>query len=66
MKHEHNANKHKVHQMSARYPWLDFHYADPEANFDRSLVHGVTARLFTVKDPKFCVALDTTGGGRVS
>lgn len=51
--------------MSGRYPWLDFKYRDPEPGFDRSKVHGPAATLFTVKDERFCVALDTAGGGKV-
>ena len=51
--------------MSARYPWLDFQYSDPDPNFDRSQVHGVAAKLFSIKDPKFAVALDPAGGGKV-
>ena len=52
--------------MHAKYPWLDFKYHDPEPNFDRSQVYGVAARLFRVKDPKFCVALDVVAGGKVN
>ena len=51
--------------MSGRFQWLNFEYADPEKNFDRSQVKGVAARLITVKDPKFYQALDTAGGGKV-
>ena len=51
--------------MNARYQWLNFQYSDPEPNFDRSKVLGVVAKLFTVKDPKFYVALDTIAGGKV-
>lgn len=66
LKHEVNAHKNQVHTMTARYPWLDFQFHDPEPNFDRSVVKGVAAKLFTVKDPKFCVALDTAGGGKLT
>ena len=52
--------------MGARYPWLDFQYSDPEPGFDRSQVYGVAAKLFTMKDIKFAVALDTAGGGKVN
>jgi structural maintenance of chromosome 2 len=52
--------------LNARYPNLDFQYADPEPNFDRSKVLGVAAKLFTVKDPKFLVALDAVAGGNVN
>lgn len=56
----------QVNGMNASFPWLDFQYADPEPNFDRSKVLGVAAKLFTVKDHSFCVALDTVAGGKVS
>ena len=52
--------------MSSKCHWLDFKYSDPEPNFDRSQVHGVVAKLITVKNPKFAVALDTVGGGKVN
>ena len=38
VKHETNALKTQVDTMGAKYPWLDFRYADPEPNFDRSQV----------------------------
>ena len=49
-----------------KYLWLDFQYSDPEPGFDRSQVYGVAAKLFTMKDIKFAVALDTAGGGKVN
>lgn len=66
LKHEVNSLKQQVLHMGTKYPWLDFQYSDPEPRFDRRKVHGVAAKLFTVKDPKFCVALDTAGGGKVT
>ena len=60
-----NALEKKVYDMSARYQWLNFTYSDPERNFNRSQVRGVAAVLFKVKDPKFSIALDTAGGGKV-
>lgn len=66
LKHEANAYKTQVDTMGARYPWLDFQYQDPEPGFDRSQVYGVAAKLFKIKDPRFAVALDTAGGGKVS
>jgi len=66
VKHETNALKTQVDTMGAKYPWLDFRYADPEPNFDRSQVHGVAAKLFKIRDMKFAVALDTAGGGKVT
>lgn len=41
----------------------DFNYRDPEPNFDRRRVKGLVCRLFRVKDPKFCMALETCAGG---
>ncbi|QQP49642.1 Structural maintenance of chromosomes protein [Caligus rogercresseyi] len=51
--------------MAARFSWLEFKYRDPEPNFDRSVVRGVSANLFDVKDPSFCAALDVVAGGKV-
>ncbi len=51
--------------MSARYPWLNFQYAEPEPGFDHSQVKGVVGTLFDVKDPKYFQALDTACGGKV-
>ena len=51
--------------MKAKFPHLDFQYSDPERNFDRSKVKGVSAKLIKVKDPKYNVAIDTAGGGKV-
>lgn len=41
----------------------DFNYRNPEPNFDRRRVYGLVCRLFRVKDPKFCTALETCAGG---
>lgn len=66
LRHEVQAVRHQVDNLHAQYPNLDFQYNDPEPNFDRSKVLGVVAKLFTVKDPKFMVAIDAIAGGRVS
>ena len=66
LKHDYNATKSHVNNISAKTPWLNFQFSDPEPNFDRSLVHGVAAKLFKIRDHKFTVALDTAGGGKVS
>lgn len=42
-----------------------FNYRDPEPNFDRRKVKGLVCRLFNVKDPTYCMALETVGGGKV-
>ncbi len=65
LRHEAQAARRKVDQMSGRFHWLNFQYRDPETNFDRSKVKGVAAKLITVKDPRFYQALDTAGGGKV-
>ncbi|CAB4067167.1 SMC2 [Lepeophtheirus salmonis] len=57
--------KRNYDSMAARFPWLEFRYRDPEPNFDRSVVRGVAANLFDVKDSTFCVALDTCAGGKL-
>ena len=54
-----------MNNIKARSPLLDFQYSDPEKNFDQRKVKGIGAKLFKVKDPKYNVALDTAGGGKV-
>lgn len=65
LKHEVLAYERRKADQSAKFPWLDFQYTDPERNFDRSQVRGVAAKLMRVKDSKFFVALDTAAGGKV-
>ncbi|XP_059091946.1 structural maintenance of chromosomes protein 2-like [Tigriopus californicus] len=66
LRHEVMGLERRSDQMSSRYPWLNFQYDDPEKNFDRSQVYGVAAKLISVRDPKFFVALDTAGGGKLT
>jgi len=49
----------------SRFPQLQFQYKDPERGFDRRAVHGLVARLITVKDPETATALEVSAGGRV-
>jgi len=49
----------------SRYPQLQFQYKDPERGFDRRAVHGLVARLITVKDPNTATALEVSAGGKV-
>lgn len=55
----------KVDTIQTRFPYLNFDFADPERNFDRSRVKGLVAKLLKVKDPKFATALEVTAGGKV-
>jgi len=48
-----------------RFPQLQFQYRDPERGFDRRAVHGLVARLITVKDPATATALEVSAGGKV-
>lgn len=66
MKHEYNATKTQVQNQGARFSWLDFEYQKPEPNFNDSLVYGVAAKLFSIKNNKFTIALETAAGGKVS
>ena len=50
----------------SRFPQLQFEYRDPEKNFDRSKVHGLVAKLITVKDASTATALEVAAGGKVS
>jgi len=55
----------KVEQFGNRYPQLDFKYADPERNFDRSQVRGVVANQITLKDLSTATALEVSAGGKL-
>ena len=66
MKHDYNATKTQVQNQGARFSWLDFEYQKPEPNFNDSLVYGVAAKLFSIKNNKFTIALETAAGGKVS
>ncbi|XP_073977324.1 structural maintenance of chromosomes 2 isoform X3 [Rhodnius prolixus] len=54
-----------VNNFEYRYPQLQFHYKDPEPNFDRSKVRGLLCKLLTVKDKRFARALETAAGGKL-
>jgi len=54
-----------VDGAQSRYPALNFQYKDPERNFDRRKVKGVAAKLFRVKDERFCTGLETAAGGKL-
>lgn len=66
LKHEVQGKGRALDQMKSRMPWINFHYSDPERNFDRTQVRGVAAALMRVKDEKFFVALDNAAGGKVN
>lgn len=55
----------KVDHLSARLASCDFRYSDPRPNFDRRKVHGLVAKLISVKDPKMTTAIEVTAGGRL-
>uniref|UniRef100_A0A1B6GEP0 Structural maintenance of chromosomes protein n=1 Tax=Cuerna arida TaxID=1464854 RepID=A0A1B6GEP0_9HEMI len=55
----------RVEQFEARNSSLRFHYKDPEPNFNRSSVKGLVCTLFRVKEPRFCMALESAAGGRL-
>nr|XP_029731204.1 structural maintenance of chromosomes protein 2-like [Aedes albopictus] len=44
------------------YRW-EFQYRDPEPNFDRRTVHGMVAKLVSVRDKKYALSLGTAAGG---
>uniref|UniRef100_A0AAG5DIY0 Structural maintenance of chromosomes protein n=1 Tax=Anopheles atroparvus TaxID=41427 RepID=A0AAG5DIY0_ANOAO len=43
----------------------ELQYRDPEPGFDRSAVKGMVAKLVTVNDPKYALALGTVAGGNL-
>ena len=52
----------QVERVFGRYPNLNFEFRDPVRGFDRRQVRGVAARLFSIPDPSFCMALETVAG----
>lgn len=65
IRQESAALKNAVDGTLSRYPTLNFQYRDPERNFDRRQVKGVAAKLFSVKDSRFCTGLETAAGGKL-
>ncbi|KAL5279836.1 SMC2 family protein [Megaselia abdita] len=52
--------------LDSRNSWrYELQYTDPEQNFDRRKVRGMVCKLFTVRDPKYLLALSSTAGGRL-
>lgn len=52
--------------LDSRNSWrYELQYTDPEPNFDRRKVRGMVCKLFTVKDPKYLLALSSAAGGRL-
>lgn len=44
---------------------VDFSFSNPHANFDRSTVRGILARLVQIKDSKHAVALEVAAGAKL-
>lgn len=57
----------KLDHVRAQIGGIDFNYADPYKNFDRSKVKGVVAKLFHIKPEFACYhrALEVCAGGRL-
>ena len=55
----------KVQKLKAQLSGLDFRFKDPSANFDRSKVKGVVAKLMHVQDPSANAALEVIAGGKL-
>lgn len=52
--------------LDSRNSWrYELQYTDPEPNFDRRKVRGMVCKLFTVRDPKYLLALSSAAGGRL-
>ena len=51
--------------MDVRHHRLNFQYTNPSPQFNRQAVHGVVAKLFSVRDRQFCLGLETAAGGRL-
>jgi len=57
--------RNQVERVFGRYPNLNFEYRDPERGFDRRKVRGVAARLFKIREPSFCMSLESVAGGKL-
>ena len=44
---------------------VDFNFSSPHANFDRSTVRGILARLVQIKNSKHAVALEVAAGAKL-
>ncbi|KAL6580577.1 Structural maintenance of chromosomes protein 2-2 [Orobanche minor] len=57
--------KEEARIISSQLANVDFHYNDPEKNFDRSRVKGVVAKLIKVNDSSAALALEVVAGGKL-
>mmetsp|Transcript_16265 Transcript_16265/g.44167 ORF Transcript_16265/g.44167 Transcript_16265/m.44167 type:complete len:1112 (-) Transcript_16265:405-3740(-) len=57
----------RIDALRAYLGGIDFNYADPWANFDRSAVKGVVAKLFTISPDfgEYARALEVCAGGKL-
>ncbi|XP_044728954.1 structural maintenance of chromosomes protein 2 [Chrysoperla carnea] len=60
-----NELKKTTQQFEGSFPRAAFHYSDPEPNFDRRSVLGVACKLISVKNDKFCTALEIAAGSKL-
>ncbi|KRT82397.1 hypothetical protein AMK59_3238 [Oryctes borbonicus] len=54
--------KDNIERFYASKPYTRFVYTDPEQNFNRGNVHGVTCDLIEVQSKSNCVAIETAAG----
>ncbi|KAJ0988950.1 hypothetical protein J5N97_007306 [Dioscorea zingiberensis] len=57
--------KDEIRILSGQLANVQFSYRDPVANFDRSKVKGVVAKLIKVKDSSAMTALEVAAGGKL-
>ena len=57
--------KEEVERLGHQVSSCAFNYSDPRANFDRSKVRGVVAKLIRVRDPSTSTALEVAAGGKL-
>ncbi|XP_076812350.1 structural maintenance of chromosomes protein 2-like isoform X1 [Clavelina lepadiformis] len=55
----------EVQNVYNKFPSLQFHYKDPEKNWDRNRIKGMVAELLDIEDPKYATALEIVAGRRL-
>lgn len=55
-----------IERFYASKPYARCVYTNPEPNFNRKNVYGVTCDLIEVKNKENCTAIETAAGGMVS
>jgi len=55
----------RIEKLKSKLSNFELQYKDPIPNFDRSRVKGLVLNFFELVDPKFSIALEVAGGGKL-